>query len=1031
MTDSPHQLLRRIFDDAMALPPQQRATFVARECGTDTNLRDRIVRLLDAGEHEHFLATPEQAHVARPTLPAGEGVGSTIGPYTLVRELGEGGFGVVFLAEQTQPVARQVALKVLKPGMDSRQIVARFEQEQQTLARLEHPHIARVIDAGATTAGRPFFVMEFVDGLPLVDHCDRHRLSVAQRLELFVQVCDAVQHAHGRGVLHRDLKPSNVLVAEPDGQPFCKVIDFGIAKAIHGRAAERTALTEGQTVLGTLLYMSPEQADGAQDLDVRTDVYSLGAMLYELLTGSAPLDAATLQGTWHAELHRRIREVDPPPPSRRITTSGARIEELAARRQTSGQRLGTRVRGELDWIVMKAIEKDRGRRYPTAHAFAEDLRRHLAGDLVSAAPPSASYRARKFVRNHRWQVAAAVALLLSLLGGAAAFAWQADIARTERDDADASRRAEAAQRRLADERAVAAQTARDQAETMTRFVVEALESSDPYRGGREGMSVRDAMAKAVQRLDAGALRQLPGTEVELRTRIAAILYNNSGAEQAVPVAHRAVELARQSGPDQAEALVGALGIHAVALGRSGKAGEAAPLLAEALQLQRRRVPGDDSFTVLLLGTLTRSHLDQGRIPAAEPLATEALAMAERLWPGDSFEVANVLSLRADVLKEMGRLPEAEQLAAAGYAMHRRLFDGDHPDIGSALASLANAELLQGKLEPATQHYEELLAMYRRLFAVPGAQHAVAVHNLGVAYWSAGQAARAEPLFQEALELHRKVFPSDHPATARNLKNLGSAWRVLGKKADAERVLLESVAMWDRLFPDGHPEYADCRIGLAVLHRELGQLDNALRGAESAVAMRRTTLGPDHPELARALYLVGELHAQRNAAALAVSPYRESLAILQRAHGDAHAEVVTLHMRLADALLGSAQPAAALPHYQAAIEVQTRLGKGEANVAYCWSGLARSRQESGDTVGARAAFDEANARLAQVAPNGSINRARTLWRSGAARLAAGDAAAALPELEGALAMGTKVLPANHAHLTDYRASVEACKAALAR
>ncbi len=1023
MTEASHLLLRRIFDAALSLPRQERAAFVARECGADTGLHDRIVRLLQAGEHSQFLSAPEQAQAPAAPPQLGEGIGSTIGPYELVRELGEGGFGVVFLAEQVQPVARRVALKLLKAGMDSRQIVARFEQERQTLALMEHPHIARVIDAGATTAGRPFFVMEYVDGLPLVEYCDRHRLPVAQRLALFVQVCDAVQHAHGRGVLHRDLKPSNVLVAEQDGQPFCKVIDFGIAKAIHGRDAERTALTEGQTVLGTLLYMSPEQADGAQDLDVRTDVFSLGAMLYELLTGSAPFDVATTQGAWLAELQRRIREMDPPLPSRRVTAAATPTEALAQRRQTSEKRLRAQLRGELDWIVMKALEKERNRRYATAHAFAEDLRRHLANQPVDAAPPSASYRLRKFVRNHRWQVAAGVALLLSLAGGGAAFAWQAE-------HADRARIAEAAQRRLADERAVAAQTAREAAEAMTRFVTEALESSDPYRGGKQGISVREAMEQAVARLDAGALANQPSLEVALRNRITKILLGNDGTAQAVAVAKRAVELARQLGPEFAEDLAEALGQQAMGMSRLGDAAAAEPLLEEALALRHERVEGDDDSVAQLLGVLARVRLDRGRPQDAAEPANQALAMAQRLAQGDTFHLASAHGLLANLHLDLGQPADSERHAQLVLGMHRRLAHGDDPAVAVALGDVANAQLKQGKLADAITNYEAYLAMQKRLFA-DGEPIASALHNLGVAYWSSNQPARAEPLFLQALEIHRKVWPGSHPMIARDLKNLGSAYRVLGKKADAERVLRESVAMWQQLFPDGHAESADALLGLAVLQRELRRFDEALQNAETAVAMRREVLAADHPELALALYLVGELHMERGQAALAVPFQQEALAIFLHA-GDGHAaNARSLHRRLADTLLTTARPAEAAPHYQAAIGMQERSGGKAAEIAYLWSGLAHARQDSGDTVGARAAFDEANTRLAQVAPNGSMHRARTLWRSGAARLAAGDAAAALPELESALAMGTKVLPADHAHLADYRKAVEACKAALGR
>ena len=365
------------------------------------------------------------------SVPTGEGIGTVIaGRYTLVDVIGEGGMGSVYLASQTEPVKRQVALKLIKSGMDSRGVLARFDAERQALALMDHPNIARIYDGGLTPAGQPFFVMELVQGVPLTEYCDEQRLTVRARLELFVAVCQAVQHAHQKGIIHRDLKPGNVLVTEVDGRPTPKVIDFGVAKATEVKLTDMSLADVG-AIVGTPAYMSPEQADPtSMDIDTRTDVYALGVMLYELLTGSPPIDARQFQRGAILEMLRMVREVDPPRPSTKLSTAEA-LPNIAANRSIEPARLAKLLRGELDWVVMKALEKDRNRRYDTANGFARDIQRYLADEVVEARPPSRAYRLKKFVRRNPLQLALAGTVVLLLLGGGA-FAWWQDRQTTER-----------------------------------------------------------------------------------------------------------------------------------------------------------------------------------------------------------------------------------------------------------------------------------------------------------------------------------------------------------------------------------------------------------------------------------------------------------------------------------------------------------------------------------------------------------------------------------------------------------------------
>jgi serine/threonine protein kinase len=811
-----------VFSAARQLPAAERAAYLDQTCAGDPALRQRVEELLRAGEDaEGFLQEPApgaQRPVGSPA-PAtlvlnaaapGEKAGDRIGHYKLSQQIGEGGCGLVYMAEQEEPVRRRVALKVIKLGMDTKQVIARFEAERQALAMMDHPNIAKVLDAGATgsplssdgrgvrgegslSAGRPYFVMELVRGIKITEYCDEHNLSTKERLELFIQVCHAVQHAHQKGVIHRDLKPSNILVASNDGVPVPKVIDFGIAKATQGRLTDQTLFTAFEQFIGTPAYMSPEQAAlTMQDVDTRTDIYSLGVLLYELLTGKTPFDAQELLASGLDAMRRTIREQEPVRPSTKLSTM-LLAADMSRRKPTTGlavpseseigaesrQRLRLReqikiLRGDLDWIVMKCLEKDRVRRYETANGLAGDVARYLKSEPVAARPPSRMYRLQKLARRNKLAFVAASAIAAAVVAGLGISTWM-----------------------FIRERA-----AHSLAITAEEEQFQLREQAEEARAQEAGL-----------RADAESARS---NEASLRQQAESARTNEVALRQQAEMAQRIA---------QAEAAQ--LG---ETLRQLGKFDEAERFIRYALAMQRKSGSNETPEFAASLSNLANVLLAQEKNPAeAESACREALALRRKLLGNDHRDVATSLERLGTALSRQGNYAEAEAADSEAVAIDKKLFGADDMDVSRSLLSLAGVLQAEGKIEDAEARYVETLAVARRLL---GDEHPY-VHSvlniLAQMLLDNGKAADAEPVARECLAIRQKKMP-DEWLTFSTQSLLGGILVAEKKYDEAEPLLLSSYESMTKRTndPDASQRVLETAVQrLAQLYEATGQPDKAV------------------------------------------------------------------------------------------------------------------------------------------------------------------------------------------------------------
>jgi non-specific serine/threonine protein kinase/serine/threonine-protein kinase len=664
-----------------------------------------------------------------------QGITDAIGPYKLIRQLGVGGMGEVWLAEQTHPVRRQVALKVIKAGMDTAQVVVRFEAERQALAMMDHPAIARVYEAGATPQGRPYFVMEYARGEPISAYCHNHSLTVHQRIDLLLHVCEGVQHAHQKGIIHRDLKPSNVLITMQDDRPVPKIIDFGVAKATSQTLTDSTMYTEAGAFVGTAEYMSPEQASGLLDLDTRTDVYALGAILYELLAGTLPFESKALRGKGLEELRRTICEVDPPRPSARVAAVAA-VPGVSATLIASAQRLAAQLRGDLDWITMKALEKDRARRYGSASDLAADLRRHLEHQPVLAGPPSRLYKVQKFVRRHRAGVAAASVVLALLIAFAITMTVQAQRIARERDRAN--REAERANR----EASAATQ--------VSEFLKGLFNVSDPSEARGNTLTAREI-------LDTGADR--------IRN-----------------------ELSGQ--PEVQARLMDTMGTVYTSLGLYR---DAEPLLKEAVETDRRTLGPDHPQTLAAVNRLANLYWYQDRLSEAEPLYLEAVGKSRQVLGLEHQATLRAQTDLASLYTVQKRFDEAERLVKDTADAQARVLGVGHADTRLSRNILQAIYFQQARYGEAEVIAREVFETSLKVMTEQHPDTLADMHNLATVYDRQNRFGEAESLYLRAIKGKSRVLEDTHPSTIRSVQRLATMYLRQKRFREAETQLLGAVA----------------------------------------------------------------------------------------------------------------------------------------------------------------------------------------------------------------------------------------------
>jgi serine/threonine protein kinase/lipopolysaccharide biosynthesis regulator YciM len=826
------------------------------------------------------------------------------GRFKLRQKLGEGGMGEVWVADQTQPVRRRVALKLVRPGADSARMLARFDQERQALALMDHPNIAKVFDAGIDPsgedqhsgvmdqglsgpipkadsgrlfpwAGRPYVVMELIKGVSITQYCDNARLSPRARLELFIQVCHAVQHAHQKGIIHRDLKPSNILVGLYDGKPVPKVIDFGIAKATGPRLTEQSIYTEVGVLVGTLEYMSPEQAERNNlDIDTRSDVYTLGVVLYELLTGTTPLQRKRTKDVPLWDLLRMIREVEPPRPSARLTTT-EELPSIAANRGLEPRKLNGLLRGELDWIVMKCLEKDRARRYETANDLAMDLKRYLADLPVEASPPSAGYRFKKFLRRHKGPVLVATIISVLLVAGIVGTTAGLKLA------SDRLAQVEAEKKRADDERSIA--TAVDN--FLQKDLLDQADVGNQAAGKERNrnITVRELLDRAAQGLETRFAGQ-ETTEAAIRLTVARAYRAVGAYPQAQKHMERAVAI-RQAmlGAGHSQTLEAIENLAGLCSDR-GEYGEAERLYEQVLKTRRANEGANNAGTLRSMNDLGLLFLVRGMFDKAEPLLQAALdARLVTLGPEHLDTLESTLNL-ARLYSSRNQFHKAEPLHKQALEGLRAKLGADHPRTIMAMHHMAEPYLKWGRYDEAEPIFTELVSIRRAKLGPDHPETLGTMHDLAVVYEMRRDYEKAESLFKQVLERRRATSEPSHPDVFATMQQLASVYILRGQYEQAEPLLKEALAAQRANPGAGHPDTIITMLNLGVLYREAGRYSEAESLLCEAITRSKETHGLAHDDTHTAIAHLAILYRKQGKPHLSEPLLRESVEFVRKHPG---------------------------------------------------------------------------------------------------------------------------------------------------
>jgi eukaryotic-like serine/threonine-protein kinase len=930
MNFSPDEVIE-LFNQALERPLAERAACLDEACPGDDILRGQVESLLNAhASAGDFLANA--VSLVRSDEPIGEISGGRVGRYKLIEQIGEGGCGVVFLAEQEKPVRRQVALKVVKPGTDTRSVIARFESERQALAMMDHPHIARVFDAGATAEGRPYFVMELVRGEKITDYCDHRGMTVEERLALFVNVCQAVQHAHQKGIIHRDLKPSNILVSTTgEGMPLPKVIDFGIAKATCGQQlTERPFFTAMEVLIGTPAYMSPEQADlRSRDVDTRADIYSLGVLLYELLTGALPFLVREVHEAGLDEVRRDILEKQPERPSARLKgLSAGELGETSRRRQTDASRLIRQVRGDLDWIVMQALEKDRSRRYPTANALALDVQRHLANEPVAARPPSTLYRVGKLVARNRLLVGSASMIGILLVGSLAAMSVLLARERSAHAQAETEKH-----------------TARVEADKSTKangVLSEMLESVAPAVAMGQDTTILQEFLERTDRKIGSDLKNQPEVEAKLRLMLGNS-YNDIGdIASSEKSFRRALEIQQAATPPNRLDIASAMSPLGYILMLREEYQEAEHFLERACGMFEELGSGYEKKHIKTTEYLALLRSRQGRHDEAEVLLRYALTWHERVHGPDHLESIFAMARLALVYHAASKFPEAERLYREVLKKEKSAVGEQHPMLALTLENLATVTASQGKGEDEERFLSEAVALYCQRFYPGHPRRLGTTLRLAELHRKSADFARAEPLYREVITNGRSSDGKTHPTVIRALEGIGKIMRSRGMGA-------EQVDLLNRILTPAFMRTPECVPVLAMRAESLarsGRWRDAVSDATRLVELEPEKHGHYHM-LAPLLVAADDEVAYRELRPVILARFAET--------GDARAadqmakdclirgglDDLAAVNRMADVALRNGQGDIALPFFQAG-KALAEYRRGNFRVADEFSGKVGSK-----------------------------------------------------------------------------------------